>query len=654
MFKSINIKNKKGITLIALVITIIVILILAGISISMLSQDNSILKQAGRAKEETEIKQIEEAIKIEYMNLVGTDLLNNGNSATVEQAIENIIARNELKDRIVKMNGGSGTATLSTNTVIVGIASPNNMATITIETDDSAGSDYYAVISGKNYKILIDNEDVEIERIPTDFSEGESGSSGAATGVTVADTSKATASLSGDKKTITITGVAEGNTTITVEGINKTASIEVVSSIAEVDLDGAIIPGTLGTGSGNTTLSFTNEQITQGNQSIATVTNEGVIKCGSKTGTTTVKINGEVYRITSTAKTVSSSNVGNGAPEVPTGFTAIDTEDAKWSTATAETSKGLVIMDGKGNQFVWVPVTSLNSMFMCTNSNKNGHTCNIELSSDRNSISCTSEGHSEQLCGKLYATVLGDKFSSATTGQTYTEGNGIREPDILKGTNYGDWCTTEDRGLNLITRYVEGFSEYDLSDSTDVITLKNEWTNQLKTEFYKMALSVAKSGGFFIGRYETSLINGETRVVAGATSMSNETDSAGTWYGLYQKQKDFISSSSLKSNMIWGCQYDAMMNWIGDDSKIKDNSGSNRNYDSIRRTGVVSNDKINNVYDLYGLRREWTMEASGAVYRVSRGGYYSSSSAPSSRINDTSRPYLTTVVYGSRPSLYIQ
>lgn len=43
-------KNNKGITLIALVITIIVLLILAGVSIAMLTGDNGILTQAGRAK----------------------------------------------------------------------------------------------------------------------------------------------------------------------------------------------------------------------------------------------------------------------------------------------------------------------------------------------------------------------------------------------------------------------------------------------------------------------------------------------------------------------------------------------------------------------------------------------------------------------------
>ena len=46
--------NNLGITLIALVITIIVLLILAGVSIAMLTGENGILTQAQRAKEETE------------------------------------------------------------------------------------------------------------------------------------------------------------------------------------------------------------------------------------------------------------------------------------------------------------------------------------------------------------------------------------------------------------------------------------------------------------------------------------------------------------------------------------------------------------------------------------------------------------------------
>lgn len=57
-------KKEKGITLIALIVTIIVLLILAGISIGMLTSDNGIIKQAQIAKRETERSDIEEKINV--------------------------------------------------------------------------------------------------------------------------------------------------------------------------------------------------------------------------------------------------------------------------------------------------------------------------------------------------------------------------------------------------------------------------------------------------------------------------------------------------------------------------------------------------------------------------------------------------------------
>lgn len=58
-------KRNKGITLIALVITIIVLLILAGVTIATLTGDNGILKQADKAKTETDEKGALEAVELE-------------------------------------------------------------------------------------------------------------------------------------------------------------------------------------------------------------------------------------------------------------------------------------------------------------------------------------------------------------------------------------------------------------------------------------------------------------------------------------------------------------------------------------------------------------------------------------------------------------
>ena len=48
-----KLKRKNGITLIALVVTIVVLLILAGVSISMLLGENGIITQANESKTET-------------------------------------------------------------------------------------------------------------------------------------------------------------------------------------------------------------------------------------------------------------------------------------------------------------------------------------------------------------------------------------------------------------------------------------------------------------------------------------------------------------------------------------------------------------------------------------------------------------------------
>ena len=60
-------KKNKGITLIALVVTIIVLLILAGISISMLTGQNGILNRAVEAKEKTQVANEKETVNMAAM-----------------------------------------------------------------------------------------------------------------------------------------------------------------------------------------------------------------------------------------------------------------------------------------------------------------------------------------------------------------------------------------------------------------------------------------------------------------------------------------------------------------------------------------------------------------------------------------------------------
>lgn len=68
--KKINNKRERGITLIALVITIIILLILAGVTIGLVTGDNGLLAQAIKAKEETEMSKEKENLKLAVLGAI--------------------------------------------------------------------------------------------------------------------------------------------------------------------------------------------------------------------------------------------------------------------------------------------------------------------------------------------------------------------------------------------------------------------------------------------------------------------------------------------------------------------------------------------------------------------------------------------------------
>ena len=85
-----TLKRNKGITLIALVVTIIVLLILAGISINMLTGENGILNRAAEAKEKTGTTQTEELVKLSVTDAL-TQGLGSLTDANLKTALNNNI-----------------------------------------------------------------------------------------------------------------------------------------------------------------------------------------------------------------------------------------------------------------------------------------------------------------------------------------------------------------------------------------------------------------------------------------------------------------------------------------------------------------------------------------------------------------------------------
>lgn len=97
MEKTIKETNVKGITLIALVITIIVLLILAGISISMLSGNNSILQRATDAKSISGKNGEEEQVKLAYLAAVTDKLGKTIIASDLQRELNSIVGANKTE-----------------------------------------------------------------------------------------------------------------------------------------------------------------------------------------------------------------------------------------------------------------------------------------------------------------------------------------------------------------------------------------------------------------------------------------------------------------------------------------------------------------------------------------------------------------------------
>ena len=105
--KSKEMKKNNGITLIALVITIIVLLILAGVTIATLTGENGILTRASQASEQTEIAEEKEAIELAYTGVLAD---NNGSGVSASE-LQNELQKNGYNATVV--DNGDGTLTVT-------------------------------------------------------------------------------------------------------------------------------------------------------------------------------------------------------------------------------------------------------------------------------------------------------------------------------------------------------------------------------------------------------------------------------------------------------------------------------------------------------------------------------------------------------------
>ncbi len=292
------------------------------------------------------------------------------------------------------------------------------------------------------------------------------------------------------------------------------------------------------------------------------------------------------------------------------------------------------------NQYVWIPVEDINSMVMCS-SNSGSSVCNLVL--EEGTLKCaTHEDTATDLVGRLYIATevsmegesIVQKMDFTLKDQTYNANSVYCEPAVVTGNENGNG-----------TEYDGSGSNYHRTGSA------NNFLTQLKYDFKRMATSVAKNGGFYISRYEVGE-NGESKknqkILTNANSDGTNYVGANMWYGLYDTCRDI----NHNRQMIWGCQYDQVIKFIGEEA-FKGHPDRNLT-NSPEVSGQNELDKIKNIYDLEGNFYEWTAEAGLPNTRMVRGSCYYQGYAPAC-FRATGYPPTETQQYenSTRSTLYL-
>ena len=290
--------------------------------------------------------------------------------------------------------------------------------------------------------------------------------------------------------------------------------------------------------------------------------------------------------------TINGETASKDNPTIPEGFRPVDTETSEWGDGTTapraeDINNGLVIEDKNLNQFVWVPVTY----------------------SDFKRYEGYYDGSLQSVlsyCGEADSSGNNTNTQVTESATTQTEARNM-------------YASVQRNGGFYVGRYEAG--------TTSERTADSEITNDV----------VIKQGAYVYNYVGWSNSNGMTNDVGGAVELARNFDAKNNY-------------KSVTSTLIYGVQWDAIMQWIdpayktgscSPDSFVVDSTGKgNYNEDentnswkgNLTTTGTSEAYAVNNVYDLAGNVYEWTMESHSTYNRVIRGGHYGSngSSSPAS------------------------
>ena len=186
---------------------------------------------------------------------------------------------------------------------------------------------------------------------------------------------------------------------------------------------------------------------------------------------------------------------------------------------------------------------------------------------------------------------------------------------------------------------------------------------------------VVKYGGFYIGRYEAGIPEGDTST-SNKTGIPVSKPRVTVWTNIdYTNAKasaeKMINNEYVQTGLITGKAWDTTCHWIKDSLNSINSSASltnsryygnhvdslvpaNENSGTKSTSGFNENWKVKNIYDLAGNVWEWTSEANDS-YFISRGGSYSNSGIENPvSLRNHGMSYYAGVDLGFRVRLYIK
>ena len=162
-------KLNKGITLIALVITIIILLILAGISISSLT-GSGLFKKAQEVTKVSELKEIEEFARISYMERQ-LDEITEGKATTIAGVISDLKEKGYTIKEIVTGENSIIGISLRDDEIMM---EKETTETITYEIVYAEGTiRYFIEVQGKDYEVLFNNGAITVKTEESNIDETE-------------------------------------------------------------------------------------------------------------------------------------------------------------------------------------------------------------------------------------------------------------------------------------------------------------------------------------------------------------------------------------------------------------------------------------------------------------------------------------------------